>query len=78
MDLHVDSFQIILVHTKLSIAILYKIAILAFAYFVFALFIVHCLVQWIRFLFFAIFPIHLLTTPKHVDIAEEQMVQNSS
>lgn len=44
-DLHVDSFQIILVHTKLFIAILYKIAILAFAYFVFALFIVHCLVQ---------------------------------
>lgn len=51
MDLHVDSFQIILVHTKLFIAILYKIAILAFAYFVFALFIMHCLVQWIRFLF---------------------------
>lgn len=61
-DLLVDNFQIILVHTKLFIAILYKIAILAFAYvFVFALFIVHCLVQWISFLFFAVFPIHLLT-----------------
>lgn len=38
----------ILVHIKLVIAILYKTAVLAFAYFVFALFIVHGFLQWIK------------------------------